>query len=108
MFKRFMIILENLWQSSETFRKLRKQFKVFSRCFCGFSKFSENLRISSEVFENTRKYSENLRKRFKSNFQMILLFFKIFGKSSEIFGSVRKSSEKFLTLSGMFVMVRRS
>ena len=65
---------KNFWKSSEisrNFRKLRKRFKpvfeelkrfmkllenfrncskVFSRCFYGFLKFSENLWKSSEVF----------------------------------------------------------
>ena len=50
------------------FRKLRKRFK---------SRFG--------VFRK-------LRKQFKSVFQMFLLFFKISGKFSEIFGSVRKYS----------------
>ena len=81
-----MKILENLWQSSETFGNLRKQFKsVFHRfmifkifgnlrkflenfgngskviftCFHDFLKFLENLRKSSEVFGNLRKFSEN-------------------------------------------------
>ena len=74
-----MKILENLWQSSETFGNLRKQFKsVFHRCY-DFLKFSENLRKSSEVFGNLRNF---------------LIFFN-FRKSSEIFRSIRKSSEIF-------------
>ena len=60
--------------------------KVTFRCFYDFLKHSENLRKSSEIFGK-------LGKRFKSNFQMFLGFFKIFGKYSEKFGSVRKSSE---------------
>ena len=41
-----MKILENLWQSSETFGKHQKQFKI---CMI-FLKFSENLRKCSENF----------------------------------------------------------
>ena len=74
-----MKILENLWQSSETFGKLRKQFKSVFQHFKDFFKFSENLRKSSESFRK-------LRKRFKSNFQMFFRLFKICGKSSGIFG----------------------
>ena len=62
--KRFMKILENLWQSSQIFGKLRKWSKMVLN-------FSENLRKYSGIFGK-------LRKRFKSIFQMILLFFKIF------------------------------
>ena len=32
-YKRFMKILENLWQSSETFENLRKQFESVFHCF---------------------------------------------------------------------------
>ena len=60
--------------------------------FYDFFKFSENLRKSSEVFGNLQTFSENFGKRFKSNFQMILWFFQIFGKSLQIVGSVRKTS----------------
>ena len=34
--KRFMKILENLWQSLEMFGKLRKQFKSAFQCFYDF------------------------------------------------------------------------
>ena len=57
-----MKILENLWQSSETFGKLRKQFKSVFQCFYDFLKFSENLRKSLKVFENFRKTSETVQK----------------------------------------------
>ena len=57
--KRFNKILENLWQSSETFRNLRKQFKSVFHRFYDFLKFFENLRKSSEAFGNLRKFSEN-------------------------------------------------
>ena len=53
-----MKILENHWQSSETFGNLRKQFKSVFYLFYDFLKFSENLRKSSEVFGNLRKCSE--------------------------------------------------
>ena len=76
-----MKILENLWQSSESFGNLRKQLK-------NVRKFFGSVRKSSEFFGK-------LRKRFKSHFQMILCFFKIFGKSSEVFGNLRKFSENF-------------
>ena len=106
--KRFIKILENLWQSSETFGYLRKQFKSVFQCFYDFLKCSENLWKSSEEFRKSSEIFRKLRKRFQSNFQMFLWFFKIFGKSLEIFGSVRKSLENFWTWSEMFVMVRRS
>ena len=41
------------------------------------------------IFENLRECSETVKKYF----QMFLHFFIIFGKSSEIFGSVWKTSE---------------
>ena len=55
--------------------------------------FSENLRISTEVFGNLRKFSENFGNGSKVIFRcQFSLFFKNFGKPSEIFGSVRTSS----------------
>ena len=75
--KRFMKILENLWQSSEIFEKLRKQFKTVYRCFYDFFRFSENLRKSSEVFGNLRKSSENFGNGSKVIFRCF--FRKIFG-----------------------------
>ena len=61
--KRFMKILENLsgievenlWHSSETFGKLRKQFKSAFQCFYDFLKFSE-------IFGNLRKMTGGDRK----------------------------------------------
>ena len=41
-------------------------------------------------------------------FSVDFIVFNIFGKSSEIFGNVRKSSENFRSSSEMFVFVRRS
>ena len=41
--------------------------------------------MCSEIFGD-------FRKRFKSNFQMFLLFLKVFGKSSEVVGNLRKFS----------------
>ena len=82
--KRFMKILENLWQSSETVQK----------CFPDVSMIFKN---SRKIFGSVRKSLGNfgkLWKWLKSNFQMFLWFFKIFGKSSEIFGSVRKISRR--------------
>ena len=65
---------------SEIFGNFRKRLKIIFRCFHDSLKFSENLQKSLEVFGK-------LRKRFKSNLQMFLWFFKIFGKSSEVFGN---------------------
>ena len=79
--KRFMKLLKNFGNSS----------KVFSRCFYDFFNFPKifgNLRKCSEILGNFRKTLETVQ----SNFQMFLWLFKIFGKSSEIFGCVRKSS----------------
>ena len=59
-----MKILENLWQSSETFVNFGNSSKVFAIAFMIFWKFSENLRKTSEIFGK-------FRKRFKSNFHMI-------------------------------------
>ena len=90
-----MKILENLWQSSETFGNLRKQFKSVFYRFYDILKFSENLRKSLEAFGDPEIFGK-LRQRFKSNFQMFMIFLyfrKIFGsvrKSSEIFGKLRK------------------
>ena len=81
-----MKTLENLWQSSKILGKFGIGPKVFFRCIYDFLKLSEKLRKPSDVFGK-------LRKRLKSVFQMFLRFFKIFGKSSEIFRSVHKSSE---------------
>ena len=113
-----MKILENLWQSLETFGNFRKQFKSVCHRFYDFLKFSENLRVFGslrefsenfgnsskvifrcsygllkfpEIFESVRKSSEivgKLRKRLKSNFQMFYDFLKF----SE---NLRKSSEVF-------------
>ena len=64
-----MKILENLWQSSETFGKLRKQFKSVFQCFYNFLKIFEK---SSEVFGNLRSFLENFENGYKNNFQMFL------------------------------------
>ena len=64
-----MKILKNLWQSSETFGKLRKQFKSVFQCFYNFLKIFE---ISSEVFGNFRSFLENFENGYKNNFQMFL------------------------------------
>ena len=66
------------------------------KCFPMFLWLFKIFRKSSEIFRN-------FRKRFKSNFQMLVFF-----NFQKIFGSVRKSSENFRTWSEMFVMVRRS
>ena len=81
-----MKMLENLWHSSETFGKLRKQFKSAFQCFYDFLTFSENLWKCSEIFGK-------LQKRFKNNLQMFYDFLKFSGnlrKSSEVFGNLRK------------------
>ena len=80
-----MKILENLWQSSETFENLGKQFKsvfhhfydfsiwkflenfgngskVIFRCFYDFLKFLENLWKCSEIFGNFWKTAEMVQK----------------------------------------------
>ena len=95
--KRFMKLLENFgnsskWfckifeKSSEIFEKLWKWFKNnFQMFFYDFLKIFEK---SLEIFRSVQKYSEIFRKplkQFKRGFQMFLWFFKIFGKSSEIF-----------------------
>ena len=62
--------------------------------FSDFLKFSENLRKCSEIFGK-------LRKRFKSNFQMILRFLKFsedLRKSSEIFGKLLKQFKSNLQM----------
>ena len=67
--------------------------KVVFRCFYDFLKFLENLRKFSEVFGNLPKFSENFGNASKAIFRCFYDFFKIFGISSEIFGTVRKSAE---------------
>ena len=57
--------------------------------FHDFLKFSENFRKSSEVFGNLREFSEN----FGNGSKVIFRFFKISGKSSEIFRIVQKTLE---------------
>ena len=95
--------LWNFWKTSETV-----QIKVFSRCFYDIFKIFGK---SSEIFRSVWKYSEicgKLWKRFKSNFQMFLWFFKIFGKT---FRNLQKCSEIFRNFqmwSEMFVTVHRS
>ena len=72
----------NFGKSSEisaNFRKLRKRFKPV---------FEERLRNDLWNFWKT---SETVQKCFPN----VFMIFKIFGKSSEIFGSVRKFSENF-------------
>ena len=46
-------------------------------------------------FFKSSEFFGKLRKRLKSNFQMFLGVFKIFGKSSEVLGNLRKFSENF-------------
>ena len=65
------------------FPKTSETLQFFKR---RFMKILENLCQSSETFEK-------LRKLFKSVFQFFLRFFKIFGKSSEMFGNFQKTSE---------------
>ena len=76
--KRFMKILENLWQSSETFGKLRKQFKSVFQYFNDFLKFSANLLKFSENFGNGSK-----------------VIFRCFYDFLKIRENLRKSSENF-------------
>ena len=73
----------NFGKSSEisaNFRKLRKRFKSVFEELKRFMKLLENFGNSSKVF--SRCFYD-------------FLFFKIFGKSSKIFGSVHKFSENF-------------
>ena len=88
-----MKILGNLWQSSDTFGNLRKQFKSVFHRFYDFLKFSEILRKSSEAFGNLRKFAKNFGNGSKVIFRCFHDFFKIFGISSEVFGNFRKTSE---------------
>ena len=87
-----MKILENLWQSSETFGNLLKQFRsVFHRLifFLIFGK-------SSEVFGNLRKCLENFGNGSKVIFRCFYDFLKLsenLRKSSEVFRNLRKFSE---------------
>ena len=87
----------------ENFGKLRKRSELVL-------KFSENLRECSEIFRKFWKIFGNIRKcsvilgHFQKTletvqkcFSDVLIIFEIFGKSSEIFGSARKSSENFRT-----------
>ena len=74
--KRFMKLLQNFGNSS----------KVFSRCFYGFLKFSENLQKFSENFGNGSKLI------FRC-FYDLLKFSENLWKCSEIFGNFRKTSE---------------
>ena len=93
--KRFIKILENLWQSSETFGNLRKQFKSVFQCFYDFLKCSENLWKSSEEFGNLRKFSENFGNGSKVIFRCFYDFLKFsenLRKSSEVFGNLWKIS----------------
>ena len=79
------MIFKIFGKSSEIFGSGRKTSengsKVIFRYFYDFLQFSENFRKSSEVFGK-------LWKRFKSNLQMFSWYFKIFGKSSEVFGNL--------------------
>ena len=100
--KGFMTILENLWQSSETFGKLRKQFKIVFQCFYDFLKLSENLQKSSKVFGNLRKFSEN----FKNGSKVICRCFYDFLNFRRIFGNLRKCSENFWKFPDVIVNVR--
>ena len=102
LFLRSLNDLWKFWKTSETLSS-----KVFSRCFYGI--FLKNFR---KIFGSVRKSSDifgKLQKRFKSNFEIFLWFFKIFGKSSE---NLRKCSQvfenDFRMCSEMFVIVRRS
>ena len=82
-----MKMLENLWQSSETFGNLRKQFNSVFHRFYDFSKFSENLRKSSEVFGILRKFSEKFGNGSKVIFRCFcdfLIFFLNLGKQQQV------------------------
>ena len=84
-----MKILENLWQSSETFGNLRKQFKSVFHRFMIFQDFRK-------IFGNLRKFSENFGNGSKVIFRCFHDFLKFsenLRKSSEVFGNLRKFSK---------------
>ena len=88
-----MKILENLWQSSETFGNIRKQFKSVFHRFYDFLKFSKNLRKYSEAFRSLRNFSENFGNGSKVIFRCFYDFLKFSEnpwKFSEVFGNLRK------------------
>ena len=95
-----MKILENFWQSSETFGKLRKQFKSVFQCFYDFLKICGK---SSEMFGNFRITSETVQKclqRFYDFLKFSKIFgncqncSKIFGKFPYVIGNVRNGSQE--------------
>ena len=80
-----MRLLENFGNSS----------RLFSRCFCDFFNFSENLRKCSEVFGNIRKYSEILVNGSNVIFRCYYDFLEFSEnprKSSKVFINLRKFS----------------
>ena len=83
-----MKILENFWQSSETFGKLRKQFKSVFQCFYDFFKIFGK---SSEMFGNVRITSETVQKCFQ-RFYDFLKFSENLRKLSEVFENLREIS----------------
>ena len=88
-FRRVSIRRKYKWQvACSTVSHEKAWHNYFIPCL-NLQKTYGNFGKSSEISANFRK----LRKQFKSVFQTFLWFFEIFGKSSEIFGSVRKSSE---------------
>ena len=88
--------LSNVWKF---FGKLRKKHRtVQKQTFRQVSKIFENLLKSSEVFGHLRKKIGNVAKCSRQPSSMFYIFYEIFGnhrRSSEVFGCLRKSSEIF-------------
>ena len=71
--------------------------KMFSRCFYGFLKFSENLRKSSELFRNLQKFSENFGNGSKVIFRCFYDFLKFsenLQKFPDVIGHVLNGSQE--------------
>ena len=103
-----MKILENLWHSSETFGKLRKQFKSAFQCFYDFLKFSENLRKCSENFGNGSKvifrcFYDVLN--FRKIFENLRKCSEIFGKCPDVIQNVRNCSQELKSFGAGFCEV---
>ena len=67
--------------------------------------FENGLKMALKISENLRECSEifgKLRKRFKSVFQMFLLFLKIFGKFPGVIGTVSNGSQELKSFGADF------
>ena len=72
------------WRKLKRFIKFLENFRNRSKVFPNVLWFFKIVGKSSEILGSVRKSSEifgKFRKRFKSNFQIFLWVFKIFGKS---------------------------